>query len=475
MEGTENIPSKKAKLDSKRACQVGYCPGSVDMIQIPQGIGRATILMDYPFNWSKSEVDAAPALLFVCRSHLQSYACGSSKGHFVMHPISDDPVVKGMLNGEIMPQPDFLARTEQTYVTFLSRLQSRVDRANHFREPVSTSEPPTSRQRRSFSSVADNADHEEELNKLRKKVVADEEELNKLRKKVAELQAELTTTNKSYGRVLSDCKKQNGVLKTNNDLLQAKVKELEARVTQLMTEGAWTFETVLGFSNVDFKAILGLEKEQWSAYLDYLDVHGASALWKHPSVDWRTGYLITQIKLRQNLIYALIKIIFKVPAATCSTIFKSCVQFSAAVAILVLDVDSREYSCLYRLDGITYDHNGVRWTKIKFFTDANEVPVEAMNNEEANSKGYSDYYGDARLKHQAVLNEAGELFWASVMYLPKGACDQELLKNGVSLAAGGIDAKKVYDLMQGLLRNYIRWYVVRECFLQAYMYLYVFM
>ena len=38
----------------------------------------------------------------------------------------------------------------------------------------------------------------------------------------------------------------------------------------------------------------------------------------------------------------------------------------------------------------------------------------------------------------AVLNEAGELFWASVMYLPKGACDQELLKNGVSLAAGTV-------------------------------------
>ena len=461
MEGAENIPSKKAKLDNKRACQVGYCPGSVDMLHIPQGIGRAAILMDYPFNWSKSEVDAAPALLFVCRSHLQSYAAGSSKGHFVMHPISDDPVVKGMLSGEIKPQWGYLERANQTYVTFLTELQKRVDRANHLREPVSTSEPPTSRQRRSLSSVADNADHEEELNMLRKKVV--------------ELQAELTTTNKSYGMVLSDCKKQNGVLKTNNDLLQAKVKELEARVTQLMAEGAWTFETILGFSNVDFKAILGLEKEQWSAYLDHLDLHGASALWKHPSVDWRTGYLITQIKLRQNLIYALIKIIFKVPASTCSTIFKSCVQFSAALAILVLDVDSREYSCLYRLDGITYDHNGVRWTKIKFFTDANEVPVEAMHNEEANHKGYSAYYGDARLKHQAVLNEAGELFWASVMYLPQGACDQELLKNGVSLAAGAIPAKKVYDLMQGLLRNYLRWYVVRECFSQAYIYLYVFM
>ena len=73
-----------------------------------------------------------------------------------------------------------------------------------------------------------------------------------------------------------------------------------------------------------------------------------------------------------------------------------------------------EYSCLYRINVITYD--GVRWSKIRFFTDANEVPMQEMHNEEGAHKGHSDYYGDPRLKHQAVIGESGELFWAS----PKG-------------------------------------------------------
>ena len=69
--------------------------------------------------------------------------------------------------------------------------------------------------------------------------------------------------------------------------------------------------------------------------------------------------------------------------------------------------------------------------------------MQEMHNEEGAHKGHSDYY-------QAIIGESGELFWASKMYLPKGACDQELLKNGNSLANGDIPAKHVYDLMQGL-------------------------
>ena len=109
----------------------------------------------------------------------------------------------------------------------------------------------------------------------------------------------------------------------------------------------------------------------------------------------------------------------------------------------------------HRINGITYDHHGVEWTKIKFFTDANEVPMEQMHNEEGNHKGHSDYYGFATIKHQLVLSESGEPFFATVMHLPKGASDSELLRNGESLAAGEVPAKKFYNLMQGFLQNYI--------------------
>ena len=123
MEGEESRPVKKTKQEGRHACQVGYCPGSVDMIQIPSGWGGATVLMAPPFNWTKTDIDDdAGVPLFVCRSHLQSYAPGSSNGCFVMHRISDDPIVKSMLDGDMRPQPDYLTRTKQTYVAFLTEL-----------------------------------------------------------------------------------------------------------------------------------------------------------------------------------------------------------------------------------------------------------------------------------------------------------------------------------------------------------------
>ena len=250
--------------------------------------------------------------------------------------------------------------------------------------------------------------------------------------------------------MVSNCNKKIADLTREIDDLKTTVRTLEARVEELLNQGAWTSDTILtSVSDVDFKAIFGITKEQWLGYIDQLDLYGASALWKHKKVDWKTGYAISQIKLRQNLIYALIKKLFNVPASTCSTIFKSCVEFRATVAIKMLDTDSREYSALFRMDGIRYDHHGVKWTRINYLTDANEIPMQNMKNEESAHKGHSDYYDDARLKHQAVLDQSGELFWTSIMYLPKGASDQELLKNGVSLAAGDVPAKKVYDLMQG--------------------------
>jgi len=56
MEGTEKNPSKKTKREGKKPCQVGYCLGSVDMVQIPSGWGLATVLMEPPFNWTKTDV-----------------------------------------------------------------------------------------------------------------------------------------------------------------------------------------------------------------------------------------------------------------------------------------------------------------------------------------------------------------------------------------------------------------------------------
>ena len=130
MEGEASKPAKKTKREGKHACQVGYCPGSVEMDQIPSGCGGATMLMAPPFNCTKTDIDnVAGVPLFVCRSHLQLYAPGSSNGYVVMHPISDDHIVKSMLNGDMRPQPDYFTRTKQTYVAFLTELQARVDRA----------------------------------------------------------------------------------------------------------------------------------------------------------------------------------------------------------------------------------------------------------------------------------------------------------------------------------------------------------
>ena len=49
MEGTEKNPSKKTKREGKKPCQVGYCLGSVDMVQIPSGVGAGYGVNGTPF------------------------------------------------------------------------------------------------------------------------------------------------------------------------------------------------------------------------------------------------------------------------------------------------------------------------------------------------------------------------------------------------------------------------------------------
>ena len=64
--------------------------------------------------------------------------------------------------------------------------------------------------------------------------------MERLEKVVMELKTERTTTNKSHAKLMAEINKANAALKTNNEILQSKVGQLEARVTELIAEGAWS-------------------------------------------------------------------------------------------------------------------------------------------------------------------------------------------------------------------------------------------
>ena len=84
----------------------------------------------------------------------------------------------------------------------------------------------------------------------------------------------------------------------------------------------WDYTHIQSFNGADTKALLGFLPEDYEAFLDQLN--GAARLWKHgQTCDWKTGYTIAQLKLRQNIIYVLLEKLFGVSKPSCARIFRS--------------------------------------------------------------------------------------------------------------------------------------------------------
>ena len=90
---------------------------------------------------------------------------------------------------------------------------------------------------------------------------------------------------------------------------------------------------------------------------------------------------------------------FDVKTTSCSSIFRYCIQFAAHVSAHTMDVDRREYSELFRMSSLRYNHNKIAFTTITDMTDANEGPMQKLSNEEGAHAAHSPYYDDARVKH----------------------------------------------------------------------------
>lgn len=329
-----------------------------------------------------------------------------------MYAEGEDPLNLAILKGEVLPQPDYLERMNLTLDQFKKNLQTKVDRKSYLSNP-STFE-------------------QTELEALQAEVLAG---------KLA-----LATANKSHGRIQSNLKKT--IEKQAEDIkrLQEEVVVLTGAIASLKLQD-WNGETIFNLRDVEFKAIMGLEKADWMAYLAHLDLHGASKQWTFTVTDWKTGYTIAQIKLRQNLIYPLLKKMFNVSTSSCSNIFRYFVQFAAHVSAHTMNVDRVEYSELFRMTPLRYNHNKYAFTKITDMTDANEGPMQNLSNEEARHAAHSAYYDDARIKHQVVLCASCEPKWISTAYLARGASDSEILENGTSKGLGNVAAKKFYDTL----------------------------
>ena len=187
-----------------------------------------------------------------------------------------------ILKGELLPQQGYLiARMNLTLDQFKKNLLTKVDRKSHL----------------SNTSIFEQT----ELEALQAEVLAG--------KRV------LVTANKSHGRIQSDLKKIIEKQAEEIKRLHEEVVILTRAIASLKLQH-WTGETIFDLCDVEFKAIMGLEKADWRAYLAHLDLHGASKLWKFTVTDWKIGYCIAQIKLRHNLIYPLLKKMFNVKTAS---------------------------------------------------------------------------------------------------------------------------------------------------------------
>lgn len=211
----------------------------------------------------------------------------------------------------------------------------------------------------------------------------------------------------------------------------------------------WNYSFVVEMDDGSVTALLGMSKERWNMYLGHLQLHGAESQWPHAVTDWRTGYTLSQLKLRQNLIFTLLEKMFRIEKSTCSRIFHTCIQFQQAVALEIANCDAREYSDQMRIDGLRYDHHNLEFSSVQRQTDANETPTQQFKNSETHHQAHSAYYDDQRIKHQAAVNASADVVWWSRGYLARECSDQALLEHGQGPASFRLAGRKFLDFLKG--------------------------
>ena len=301
-----------------RQCCVSWCRGNDVMV----AVGKDAIheLKKWPCQYTKKDVEVKVKSYssdkpdYICLRHLRAYkALSTEHGIFELHDIHTCPVVTDIIAGTLLPQEGYLLRVygnmppnfEQGYMDYI------INACNLFKLSLSQSRA------KSFALNVSPAAAQEERGMKRtvsgeKKNDSDVQQANdhvfELENKIVHLQNQLKFANKSsVAKIAAKGHEKLDTIAQLESKILVMEKELKASVDEKTANKAykWTNESVLhNFSDKDFQALTGLEKKSWDAYLDLYELHNFVSYWGKRAIPWKDALLLTQIKLRQNTIYA---------------------------------------------------------------------------------------------------------------------------------------------------------------------------
>ena len=262
-----------------RQCCVSWCQGEKDMVAVPKNAIHE--LKKWPCYYLKEDVEEKVTSYssdkpdFICLRHLSAYKPGMENGIFVLHDIHSCPIVTDIITGALLPQEGYLLRAfgnmpptfENGYTQYivnackLFQTSLREARAKSFTSllPVATREERGTKR----TATGDTKFTDKDVSQ-----VNDDELL--LEQKIVNLQEELKTSKKTYGaksaaqghehsRIVAQL--QSEILLLQRNLKDAVDEKNENKAFK------WTNESVLKhFSETDFQALTGLEKNAWDAY-----------------------------------------------------------------------------------------------------------------------------------------------------------------------------------------------------------------
>ena len=448
-----------------RQCCVPWCRG--DEVMVTVGKHAIPELKKWPCQYIKEDVEEkiksySPAKPdYICLRHLREYKAGSlENGRFELHDVHTCPVVTDIIAGALLPQEGYLLRVygnmppnfENGYMQYITDkcklFQASLSdaRAKSF-TTYSLSPVAAIGQRGTKRTVSGDKKTDKEV----QQVSADE--LQEAQFKIVQLQELLKVANKSSSARVAAKGHENleTVAQLQSEILLLK-RNLKDSVDEKNANKAfiWANESILkNFSDKDFQALTGIEKDAWVAYVDLFELHDFVSYWGKREMPWKDALLLTQVKLRQNTIYVVLANLFFVEKQRCSEYFRVCIEFSCSLYVLLIQFDVRELVAENRINGLRADRCGLPMTKVSHVTDAMSTRLQKFNNPETKSRSHSEYKGDERIKFQGSIDASSELAWMSKGYLGgAGASDQEILENGESVGSYQFKPTKMFDLMK---------------------------
>ena len=400
-------------------CAIDFCPtfnygNFIGSVLIPPGV-LTKIFKNQPCNFSPAQIQQQIAKgedgRRVCTMHVRTNATGPNGEDFELHNLQSDPIYDLIIKGIISPQPGYLMRMQMSEEDFIRDVKRRkIDNTYDAGTAIATETT------------------------LEEKYITLLEEKKKLSQQLNGMSGQVT-------------KKSNVIATLTNrlDAALAEIKDMKAEAQSSF----WTSDSVLQMAERDVLEITGLDKKGWHCWIDFAEALGAKKYWEakgKKDIPWNDAMLLTQVKLRHNTHYQLLKKLFGYEKEIMGNYFLAMIVWEFEFASWGMSFDSTKEMNLRRISGYQRPFLDIPFDDITQILDLTLIPMENYENSQARAETFSNYKKGARAHVGASVDPSGEPVYVSCAYATTS--DANLYKHGTTPASKFTPAKNLKDFLK---------------------------